>query len=170
MPRAFEEVRITHPHRSVLLDHVLAAPKRTNVDRLCESLPAKFRSNASKDFWWPHRVVTRKTIRLEHRWRNAQDASDDEAEKHSSVKKAVDGAEALDLWAATGQSDSVMFPLRNMSCLRRCAGVVREVNFRGQERDCASGLGQKAGREALKQNIGFARTCVAMPLSGGSYS
>ncbi|KAH8619448.1 hypothetical protein ERJ75_000158800 [Trypanosoma vivax] len=51
MYRTFEEGRMPRTHRSALLDHVRPAPKH---------------------FGWLHRVLTRKTGRLECRWCSAQ--------------------------------------------------------------------------------------------------
>ncbi|KAG8341483.1 hypothetical protein TRVL_07687 [Trypanosoma vivax] len=72
MYRAFEEGRMSRMHRSALLDHVRPAPKHSKLDRLGESLLAKFRTGTSKHFGWLRRVVTHKTDQLECRWCSAQ--------------------------------------------------------------------------------------------------
>ncbi|KAH8606770.1 hypothetical protein ERJ75_001480600 [Trypanosoma vivax] len=72
MCRAHEEARTPRTHRSALLDRVRPAPKRTKLDRLCETLLAQFRSGTSKHFGLPHRVLARKTDRFECRWCGAQ--------------------------------------------------------------------------------------------------
>ncbi|KAG8343646.1 hypothetical protein TRVL_05532 [Trypanosoma vivax] len=64
MYRAFEEGRMTRTHRSALLDHVRPATKHSKLDRLCESLLAKFKTGTSKHFGWLHRVLTRKMDQL----------------------------------------------------------------------------------------------------------
>ncbi|CCD15357.1 unnamed protein product [Trypanosoma congolense IL3000] len=119
MYRSFEEGRMLRTHRSVLLDHVRPAPKHTKLDRLGESLLAQFRTGTSKHFGWLHRVLTRKTDRLECRWCRAKDIGGDAVEGHTLAKPAVDSANAPDLGIATRQSDPIICPLCNMVCARR---------------------------------------------------
>ncbi|CCD12245.1 unnamed protein product [Trypanosoma congolense IL3000] len=137
MYRVFEEGRMLRTHRSVLLDYVRPAPKHTKLGRLGESLLAQFRTGTSKHFGWLHRVLTRKTDRLECRWCRAQDIGGDAVEGHTLAKSAVDSADAPDLGIATRQSDPIICPLCNMVCARRQAGVVHLVKIHGLERECA---------------------------------
>ncbi|KAG8340899.1 hypothetical protein TRVL_08274 [Trypanosoma vivax] len=108
MCRAFEEGRMPRTHRSELLDHVRPAPKHTKVDRMGGSLLAQFGKGASKRFGWLHRVLTRQTDQLECRW-----------------------CSTAELGIATRQCDPIIFPLCNMVCSRRQAGVLHLVKAHG---------------------------------------
>ncbi|CCD15757.1 unnamed protein product [Trypanosoma congolense IL3000] len=154
MHRSFEEGRMLRTHRRVLLDHVRPAPKHTKLDRLGESLLAQFRAGTSKPFGWLHRVLTRKTDRLECRWCTAKDIGGDAVEGHTLAKSAVDSANAQEFGIATRQSDPIICPLCNMVCARRQAGVVHLVKIHGLERDYALAMTKKARRAALTYKNG----------------
>ncbi|CCD13634.1 unnamed protein product [Trypanosoma congolense IL3000] len=157
MYKDFEEGRMLRTHRSVLLDHVRPEPKHTKPGRLGESLLAQFRTGTSKHFGWLHRVLTRKTDRLECRWCSAKDIGGAAAEDHPLAKPAVDSANAPDFGIATRQSDPIICPLCNMVCARRHGGVVHLVKIHGLERDCALTMTKKARRAALTYKNGY--TC-----------
>ncbi|KAH8619226.1 putative Zinc finger C2H2 type [Trypanosoma vivax] len=157
MYRDFEEGRMPRTHRSALLGHVRPAPKHTKLDRLGESLLAQFGTATSKHFGWLHRVLTRKTDRLECRWCSAKDAGSDAEEEHPSAESVADSARAPDLGIATRQRDPIICPLCNMVCARRQAGVVHLVKIHGLERDCALAPAKKARRAALTYKNGY--TC-----------
>ncbi|KAH8617515.1 hypothetical protein ERJ75_000362800 [Trypanosoma vivax] len=157
MYRAFEEGRMPRMHRSALLDHGRPAPKHSKADRLGESLLAQFRTGTSKHFGWLHRVLTRKTDQLECRWCSAQGAASDAAVEHPLAETMADSASVPDLGIATRQVDPIIFPLCNMVCSRRQAGVVHLVKIHGMERDCALALTKKARRAALTYENGY--TC-----------
>ncbi|CCD16585.1 unnamed protein product [Trypanosoma congolense IL3000] len=157
MYRSFEEGRMLRTHRSVLLDHVRPAPKHTKLDRLGESLLAQFRTGTSKHFGWLHRVLTRKTDRLECRWCRAKDVRGNAVEGHTLAESAVDSANAPDLGMATRLSDPIICPLCHMVCARRPAGVVHLVKIHGLKRDCALAMTKKARRAALTHKNGY--TC-----------
>ncbi|KAH8616486.1 hypothetical protein ERJ75_000474300 [Trypanosoma vivax] len=133
MYRAFGKGRMPRTHRSELFDHVWPVPKHTKLGRLGESLLARFRTGTLKHFGWLHRVLTRKTDRLECRW-----------------------CSTPDLWVATTQCDPIICPLCNMACARRHAGVVHLVKIHCMERDCALTLTKKARRAALTYKNGYA--------------
>ncbi|CCD13168.1 unnamed protein product, partial [Trypanosoma congolense IL3000] len=156
MYKDFEEGRMLRTHRSVLLDHVRPAPKHIKPGRLGESLLAQFRTGTSKHFGWLHRVLTRKTDRLECRSCRVQDIGGAAAEDHPLAKPAVDSANAPDLGIATRQSDPIICPLCNMVCARRHGGVVHLVKIHGLERDCALAMTKKARRAALTYKNGYA--------------
>ncbi|KAG8340984.1 hypothetical protein TRVL_08184 [Trypanosoma vivax] len=157
MYRAFGEGRMTRTHRTALLDHVRPVPKHTKLGRLGESLLAQFRTGTSKHFGWLHRVLTRKTGRLECRWCGTLDASSDAAEEHPLVETVADSASVHGLGIATKESDPIICPLCNMVCARRQEGVVHLVKIHGLERDCALALAKKARRAALTYKNGY--TC-----------
>ncbi|CCD11910.1 unnamed protein product [Trypanosoma congolense IL3000] len=157
MYRSFEEGRMLRTHRRVLLDHVRPAPKHTKLDRLGESLWVQFRTGTSKHFGWLHRVLTRKTDRLECRWCGAQNIGGDAVEGHTLAKSAVDSANAPNFGMATRQSDPIIGPLCNMVCARRQAGVVHLVKIHGLVRECALAMTKKARRAALTYKNGY--TC-----------
>ncbi|KAH8610317.1 hypothetical protein ERJ75_001114400 [Trypanosoma vivax] len=156
MHRAFEEGRMPRTHRSALLGHVRPAPKHTKLDRLGESLLAQFGKGTSKHFGWLHRVLTRKTDRLECRWCSTQDTGSDAEGEQPSAEQVADSASAPDLGIATRQVDPIIWPLCDMSCARRQAGVVHLVKIHGLERDCALTLTKKARRAALLYKNGCA--------------
>ncbi|CCD19175.1 hypothetical protein, conserved in T.vivax [Trypanosoma vivax Y486] len=122
MHRAFGEGKMTRTHCRVLLDRVQLAPKHAKADRLCESLPAQFRTGTSKHFGRPHGALARKTDRLERKWCNTQAAASDAAEEHLSAETVADSETAPDLGIATGQVDAIICPLCGMVCVRRRAG------------------------------------------------
>ncbi|KAH8605646.1 hypothetical protein ERJ75_001605500 [Trypanosoma vivax] len=157
MYRAFEEGRMPHTHRSVLLDRVRPAPKRTKLHRLGASLLAQFGKGTSKHFGWLRRVLTRKTGRLECRWCSSQDATSDAAEERPLAETAADSASVPDPGIATRRSDPIICPLCNMVCARRHAGVVHLVKIHGLERGCASALTKEARCAALTHKNGY--TC-----------
>ncbi|CCD15256.1 unnamed protein product [Trypanosoma congolense IL3000] len=144
MYRSFEEGRMLRTHRSVLLDHFRPAPKHTKLDRLGESFLAQFKEGTSKHFGWLHRVLTRKTDRLECRSCRVQDIGGAAAEDHPLAKPAVDSANAPDFGIATRQSDPIICPLCNMVCARRQAGVVHLVKIHGFMRDRALAMAKNS--------------------------
>ncbi|KAH8619834.1 hypothetical protein ERJ75_000123200 [Trypanosoma vivax] len=154
--RAFEEGRVPRTHHSVLLDRVRPAPKHSKLDRLGESLLAQFGTGASKHFGCLHRVLTRKTDRLECRWCSTQDAGSDAAEEHPSVRSVAVSASAPDLGVATRKVDPIICPLCIMVRPRRQAGVARLVKIHSLERDCALALVKEARRAALTYKNGYA--------------
>ncbi|KAH8609096.1 hypothetical protein ERJ75_001268400 [Trypanosoma vivax] len=129
MYRAFEEGRMPHTHRRALLDHVRPVLKHSKVDRLCESLLAQFRKSTSKHFGRLHRVLARKTDRLERSWCSAQDAASDAAQERPLAETVADRASTPDLGIASRQSDPIICPLCNMVCSSWQAGVVRLVKI-----------------------------------------
>ncbi|CCD12268.1 unnamed protein product [Trypanosoma congolense IL3000] len=157
MHRSFEEGRMPLTHRRVLLDHVRPAPKHTKLDLPGESLLAQFRTGTSKPFGWLHRVLTRKTDRLECRWCRAQGIGGDAVEEQTLAESAVDCANVQEFGRATRQSDPIICPLCNMVCARRKAGVVHLVKIHGLERDCALAMTKKARRAGLTYKNGY--TC-----------
>ncbi|KAG8341385.1 hypothetical protein TRVL_07788 [Trypanosoma vivax] len=156
MSRAFEEGRMPRTHRSALLDRVRPVTKHSKVDRLGDAALAQFRTGTSKHLGWIRRVLTRKTMRLECRWRSAQDATSDAEEEHPSVERVPDSASVPDLGIATRQSGPIVFPLCNMVCARRQAGVVHQVKIHGMETGCALALDRKARCAALTRKNGYA--------------
>ncbi|KAH8605822.1 hypothetical protein ERJ75_001583800 [Trypanosoma vivax] len=154
--RAFEEGRVPRTHHSVLLDRVRPAPKHSKLDRLGESLLAQFGTGASKHFGCLHRVLTRKTDRLECRWCGTLDAVSGAAEEHPSVRSVAVSASAPDLGVATRKVDPIICPLCIMVRARRQAGVVHLVRIHGVERDCALTLAKKARRAVLTYKNGYA--------------
>ncbi|CCD12264.1 unnamed protein product [Trypanosoma congolense IL3000] len=157
MYRSFEEGRMPLTHRRVLLDHIRPALKHTKPGRLCESLLAQLRTGTSKHFGWLHRVLTRKTDRLENRWCRAKDIGGDAVEEQTLAESAVDCANVQNFVIATRLSDPIICPLCNMVCARRQAGVVHLVKIHGLERDCALAMTKKARRAALTYKNGY--TC-----------
>ncbi|KAG8339716.1 hypothetical protein TRVL_09456 [Trypanosoma vivax] len=152
MYRVFEEGRMPRMHRSALLDRVRPAPKHSKQvekHRLGESLLAQFTTGTSKHFGWLHRVLTRKTDRLERRWCSAQAATRDAGEEHPLAETAVDSASVPDLGIATVPSVPIICPLCNIMRSRLQPGVVHLVKIHGLERDCVLALAKKARRAAL---------------------
>ncbi|KAH8604939.1 putative Reverse transcriptase (RNA dependent DNA polymerase) [Trypanosoma vivax] len=154
MCRAFEEGRMSRTHRSELFDRVRPAPKHSKLDPLCESLVAQLGAGTSKHFGWLRKVPARKTDRLKCRWCGAQAAGIDAAEERPFAESVADNASVPDLWIATRQVDPIIFPLCNMVCARRQAGVVHLVGIHGLGRDCALALSKKARRAALTWKVG----------------
>ncbi|KAH8616337.1 hypothetical protein ERJ75_000488100 [Trypanosoma vivax] len=160
MCRAFEEGRMPRTHRSALLGHVRPAPKHTKLDRLGESLLGQFGKGTSKHLGWLHRVLTRKTDRLECRWCSTQDTGSDAEGEQPSAEQVADSASAPDLGIATRQSDPIICPPCNMVCARRQADVAHLVRIHGLERDRALALTKKARRAALTHKNGYTgRVC-----------
>ncbi|KAG8339779.1 hypothetical protein ERJ75_001071600 [Trypanosoma vivax] len=116
MYRAFGKGRMPRTHRSVPLDCVRPPPKHSKVDRLGESLLAQFRTGTSKHFGWLHRVLTRKTDRLECRWWRAQNAESDAEGERPSAESEASSADGPDLGIAAGLSDPIVCPLCNAVC------------------------------------------------------
>ncbi|CCD15754.1 unnamed protein product [Trypanosoma congolense IL3000] len=158
MHRSFEEGRMLRTHRRVLLDHIRPAPKHTKLDRLGESLLAQLRTGTSKHFGWLHRVLTRKTDRLECRWCKVKDNGGNAVERHTLAKSAVDSVNVQEFGIATRLSDPIICPLCNMVCARRQAGVVHLIKIRGLERECALAMTKKAGRTIQTHKNGC--TCL----------